>query len=214
MEEEDYFVTVNFAPLRYSTLEVAYIYLGDGTASADILRRNATPFPLLRGTHYHAFVEWESRETFDSPKKAFWGLWNVSEIHIYTASGLLNPLELQRRTTYHIGSIYTYFPNPSPPSPENAGLASLRISWANRRVAPYTNVKKDHEDKTVVKGLSTVGGLVTIISGIFAFIFGGTLLYHLCGTCFSYASYLFLFFYFTIHRLIPILTLCFPETTY
>lgn len=43
------------------------------------------------------------------------------------------------------------------------------------------NVISDYEEKNVVRGLATVGGLATVISGIFALLFGGSLLYQLLG---------------------------------
>lgn len=48
-------------------------------------------------------------------------------------------------------------------------------------MVPTMTVTADYQDKTVLKGLSNVGGLMTSLSGIVAFLFGGSLLYHLLG---------------------------------
>jgi hypothetical protein len=41
----------------------------------------------------------------------------------------------------------------------------------------------DYQENTIAKGLSAVGGMATIFSGIFVLLFGGGMLFQLIGQC-------------------------------
>lgn len=60
-------------------------------------------------------------------------------------------------------------------------MTSLRLTIVDPEIVPVTSVITDYQDKTVLKGLASVGGLLTSLSGIFALLFGCGLLYSLLG---------------------------------
>jgi hypothetical protein len=73
--------------------------------------------------------------------------------------------------------------DPAPPS-DGAGISTLRIytpyfSYSNLR---QYKILRDYEEHTVLTGFAALGGFWTFINGLFAIIFGGSLLFFLFGS--------------------------------
>jgi hypothetical protein len=79
-------------------------------------------------------------------------------------------------------------PDPSSPnnSAQSSDIASLRLKRVDAAILGYVDSISDYQENTIAKGLSAVGGLATVFSSIFVFLFGGGMLFQLIGQCSSF----------------------------
>jgi hypothetical protein len=76
-------------------------------------------------------------------------------------------------------------PDLSPPSDsaQSSNIASLRLTRVDPTTVGYVDAIWDYQENTIAKGLSAVGGIATVFSGIFVLLFGGGMLFQLIGQC-------------------------------
>jgi hypothetical protein len=80
---------------------------------------------------------------------------------------------------FYTGAVPFLSPDPSLQVPRDNNTATLRLYLQ----ADYSNwrLSVDYRDKSVLGGLSAVGGFWTVLNGSFAMIFGTSLLFVLFG---------------------------------
>ncbi len=75
-------------------------------------------------------------------------------------------------------SIRAISPDWLPSLPRDNHTATLRVTM---RSQPYIEVEREYLEGSVLNGLALVGGVWTLVNGVFAAIFGSTLLLVLFG---------------------------------
>ncbi|KJA21926.1 hypothetical protein HYPSUDRAFT_41528 [Hypholoma sublateritium FD-334 SS-4] len=121
------------------------------------------PTVLIPGVNMVGLVSMEIHQTFKNPEVATLGVFE------YMKSTL-------------VGQVTHLYPDPSmsPLIRRGANISTLRLSVV--REATQWNIIRDSKNNSFLGGFSKVGGLWTFLSGIFAAIFGSSLLRVLFGS--------------------------------
>jgi hypothetical protein len=180
----DLLITVNFttlginatSPSNYGSRTVS-IVVGMHDDTADILR-NTLPIPLVPNAHLLGGVHMDIRYEYSSPKLASLGAFSSvrPSVHIFLTHNLIMTHQTKK---YLISSVPFLTPDPSLNIPRNDNTATLRLyiqpDPSNWRLSI------DYREKSILAGISALGGFWTVANGIFAAIFGTTLWWFLFG---------------------------------
>ncbi|KDR77485.1 hypothetical protein GALMADRAFT_138594 [Galerina marginata CBS 339.88] len=170
-ELPDLLITVNFTTLgqRATVFESAtpsinlIISLADRTETGTgILVKSTVPFGLVPGVNLVGTYVIEVRQVFSNHALAALGLFQTSK-------------------SFVAARLTGIYPDPSFAVPRGGNISTLRLFSAPFDYSE-SRIIADQRDNSVVAGFSSVGGLWTTLSGIFAIIFGGSLFYMLNGS--------------------------------
>ena len=186
----DLLITVNFTTLEIDVaslssydLRTVSIVVGLHNDTLDILR-NTLPIPLVPNAHLLAGVLRTVRYEYKHPKLASFGpLSSVcpSPQPFFNSHPYLSYYGIMAHQTnrYVTASVPFLTPDPSLQIPRDNNTSTLRLylqtDLSNRRVSI------DYREKSILSGMSAVGGFWTVVNGLFATIFGTTLWWVLFG---------------------------------
>ncbi|KJA29492.1 hypothetical protein HYPSUDRAFT_196840 [Hypholoma sublateritium FD-334 SS-4] len=166
--QPDLLITVNFTTLGMpvdSIIDIAsnsiQVRVAMSNNTADVVAMT-TPTILIPGVNLVGLVSMEVHQTFTNPGMATLGLFENLQSTL-------------------IGQVAHLYPDssPSPLIAHAPEIATLRLSVM--RDATQWNIIRDTKKNTFLSGFSKIGGLWTFLSGIFAAIFGSSLIRILFG---------------------------------
>lgn len=188
---DDLLIAINYTrilpdyPIRKSR---TVIYLGFNASSLDIMH-NSMPAQLYPGSHLYGTLTYLYKDSFANSGAAAFGIPHVCK---FIVSMSIHSLSLKQYQRSIIANIQSIGPDPLIPSGDNS-TATLRLiyqDWLPMGEGVY-KVEQDYSNSTVLNGFSLLGGVWTFINGLFAAIFGSSLLLVLFGTriLFSFLFY-------------------------
>ena len=156
---------------------------------------------ILPGINLVGVITWDLRQLLKSPRlSTFASLFDVS---IMLESGIKflfiidhGSLHSQSYETIVVSRMLSIYPDPlaseSPLIQQGRDISTFRVIMQD--VFSESRMLQDYRSRSVLQGFSQVGGLWTFLTGIFAAIFGSTILRIVFG---SISGALFLFFIFS-----------------
>lgn len=163
----DVLITVNFTTLGIngtfpsnSASSAVSIVVGMYNDTGGVIR-NTWPIPLVPDAHLFGGVIATIREQFRRPGLASLGIFSSTE-------GFL------------MGAVPFLSSDPSLQVPRHNNTATLRLYLQDDYSDWHVSV--EYREKSVLSGLAAVGGFWTVLNGLFATIFGTTLLFVLFGS--------------------------------
>ncbi|KAF9044389.1 hypothetical protein BJ165DRAFT_1480936 [Panaeolus papilionaceus] len=158
----DVVISIDFSSIAFGAMDAGAIAIYPslmGDLDTGLMLRDTTPFPLAPGVNYFATISVKGRRAFDNRAQvaSTFGILDSTKDYIVPSIGFAIPDTLAR------GKLGLSF-----------NISSLRLSGVFDTTEFRAEI--DQRDKTVFAGLATVGGFFTFLSGVFAFIFGTTLL--------------------------------------
>jgi len=160
-------VTVNFTklnvPLTDLSLSSVYVYIGLTNATFDSPIGKAEPIPLSPGLNLLGHLTYYFHQGPVKRDLTTFGFQSATQTQVVT-------------------SIDKLFPDPSPAIPRSENISTLRIFLLEPFLyASGLRLVQEERTKTVVAGFASVGGIWTFLNGVFAVIFGDSLLRILFG---------------------------------
>lgn len=163
----DVLITVNFTTLGIngtfpsnSASSAVSIVVGMYNDTGGVIR-NTWPIPLVPDAHLFGGVIATIREQFRRPGLASLGIFSSTE-------------------GFYIGAVPFLSSDPSLQVPRHNNTATLRLYLQDDYSDWHVSV--EYREKSVLSGLAAVGGFWTVLNGLFATIFGTTLLFVLFGS--------------------------------
>ncbi|KIJ91264.1 hypothetical protein K443DRAFT_686171 [Laccaria amethystina LaAM-08-1] len=163
----DVLITVNFTTLGInatfpskSTFRTVSIVVGMHDDTLGVIR-NTWPIPLVPNAHLLGGVILTIREQFKRPGLASLGIFSS-------------------RNGFYSGAIPFLWSDPSFQVPRDNNTATLRLYLQDDYSDLHLSV--EYREKSVLSGIAAVGGFWTVLNGLFATIFGTTLLFVLVGS--------------------------------
>ncbi|EDR07395.1 uncharacterized protein LACBIDRAFT_327869 [Laccaria bicolor S238N-H82] len=157
----DVLITVNFTTLGIngtfpsnSASSAVSIVVGMYNDTGGVIR-NTWPIPLVPDAHLFGGVIATIREQFRRPGLASLGIFSSTE-------------------GFYIGAVPFLSSDPSLQVPRHNNTATLRLYLQDDYSDWHVSV--EYREKSVLSGLAAVGGFWTVLNGLFATIFGTTLL--------------------------------------
>jgi hypothetical protein len=182
----DLLITVNFTTLGINATSIPnYLF---GTVSIvvglqsdvwDVIH-NTSPIPLVPDAHLLGGVLTTIREEFKKPGLAALGLTNpvCPSIPVFYSHPHYGTRRHQANQ-YFTSTIPFLIPNPSLQVPRDNNTATLRL-YIQDDFSDW-RIFSQYREKSVLSGMAAVGGFWTVLNGIFATIFGTTLLWVFFG---------------------------------
>ena len=178
----DLLITVNFTTLginatsTYRSRTVS-IVVGMHDDTVDILR-NTLPIPLVPDAHLLGGVLMNIRYEYRSPKLASLGAFSSVRPSVYTS--FTHILIMTHQTKKYLTSSVPFLtPDPLLNIPRDDNTATLRLYIQPDPTDWHVSI--DYREKSILAGISALGGFWTVANGIFAIIFGTTLWWFLLG---------------------------------
>lgn len=180
----DLLITVNFTTLGINTTSLSnygdktvLIVVGMHDDTAEILR-NTLPIPLVPDAHVLGGVLLNIRYQYSSPKFASLGALSsvCPPVHIFFTYILIM---VHQTNKYLTSSVPFLMPDPSSNIPRDNNTATLRLY-----IQPDSSdwrLSTDYREKSILAGISALGGFWIVANGIFATVFGTTLWWVLFG---------------------------------
>jgi len=122
---------------------------------------STVPFPLIPGVNLIAAINLGIRQTFTNPITAALGMFQTSKV-------------------FWTSQLTAVYPDPSDTIPQGKNISTIRIFVQGD--LSDTKIVSDYRATSALSGFSTVGGLWTTLSGIFAILFGGSLFHLISGS--------------------------------
>jgi hypothetical protein len=180
----DLLITVNFTALGINATSLpnyasktVLIVVGMHDDTVDILR-NTVPISLVPDAHLLGGVQINIRYQYKSPILASLGAFSSvrPSVHIFFTHILI----MTHQTKKYLTTVVPFLtPDPSLNIPRDNNTATLRLY-----IQPDSSdlrVSTDYREKSILGGISALGGFWTVVNGIFATIFGTTLGWVLFG---------------------------------
>ncbi|KAF8170386.1 hypothetical protein BJ912DRAFT_997456 [Pholiota molesta] len=169
--QPDLLVTVNFTTLGIATDTITDIPSNSVQVMVAMTNRTidvmsmTVPTTLIPGVNLVGIASMEIHRKFKNPGLSWFGLFESMQSTV-------------------IAQINQVFPDPqagiSPMIIRSPEIATIRVS--KQAVVTQWTIIQDSKDKSFFNGLSQTGGLWTFLSGVFAVVFGGSLMRILFGT--------------------------------
>ena len=174
-----------------TTFRSVTVMVGHSRDTSDIIRHTETPVDLMNGMNIVGFARQHIVRLFRYPGLSVFGFFSVRYCNIYYTTCWPSRL-LFYQSSYNlvVSEIFHTIP---------IG-ARLTVGTASLTIYPRTDfsmveVVQNYRDKSILKGLSAVGGLWTFIAFIFGALFGSSLVRVLSGMFFIIKSTMFSFFF-------------------
>ncbi|KAF9448386.1 hypothetical protein P691DRAFT_49951 [Macrolepiota fuliginosa MF-IS2] len=158
-ESTDILVTVNFSriPTSVDTSLKTSVYIGMAD-SVDDVQASTPPMYLFPGARLHGIYQISIQERITNRRAAALGV--------------------AKYRSFVVTSVYSLFPDTISPILADNNTATLRVSIVLPAEVP---VEEEYYEKSVFNGFALLGGIWTIVNGLFAGMFGSTLLLVLFG---------------------------------
>jgi hypothetical protein len=187
----DLLITVDFDALGITSepfdnmrAATVYIFVGLTTSTGDIMSATKAT-PLVPGLNLYGRVSPELRQNFLKP--------SMSSINIFTVRDYILPLcSFKERTdarlivsnqeskSFLVAKMPVLVPDPSTVVPRVNNTATLRLTIDD--LFGSLTVTTESRQQSALSGVANIGGLWTFLNGIFALLFGSSLLFILFGT--------------------------------
>ncbi|KAF5315033.1 hypothetical protein D9619_007477 [Psilocybe cf. subviscida] len=164
----DLLININFTMLAPGTpmanptsiQKASHVVIGlsNSTDSVKNIIQRTIPFALIQGVNLAASIIPDIRQIYSNPALAAFGIFQMTSLF----------WESRIMATY-----------PDPLVAFNKDVSTLRLFWQDNW--SETRIIQDYRESSVIAGFANVGGLWTTLSGIFAIIFGASMLQILYG---------------------------------
>ncbi|KDQ64256.1 hypothetical protein JAAARDRAFT_52232 [Jaapia argillacea MUCL 33604] len=152
--------SINMSDINFYTVQGSFA-LPDWATFIDLMMPSISAFPLIQGLHVQAFTSFGGRRVIKQSYKDVLGIGaNYVEFSIYTHGNLLP--DLQAAVQF-------------PPT-----TSSLVLSQAVEFSDMVT--QEDYRRYTLISGLASIGGVFTVVDGVFAMAFGFSIMAIISGS--------------------------------
>lgn len=158
------------------------------TAKTEDVIRRTQPTVLIPGSNLIGLASVAVMQQFTAPGLSAFGLfdvWRFRKVYICVLT-----FDWQAFESYLLAQIGHVWPDPrasgdSPSEiiPKGPSIGTLRISLQDAQAE--FRILQEYRERSILRGLASVGGLWTFIGGVFSALFGSSLMRLFFGLCFS-----------------------------